>query len=83
MKPSVILSAAAIAGLLLFGAAPGHAAAMKCADEHKSCVANCAKLTNRNNIPVCVTNCHARNSICVHTGCWDNGVKRYCNYLRK
>ena len=82
MKPSFILAAAALFALLS-SATPGHAAAMKCADEHKACVAGCAKLQNRNNIPVCVTNCHARNSICIHTGCWDNGVNRYCNYLRK
>ncbi|HVV60738.1 MAG TPA: hypothetical protein VHD14_03170 [Pseudolabrys sp.] len=82
MKPSIVLSAAAVAGLL-WSAAPAYAAPMKCSDEHKACVAGCAKLANRNDIPVCVTNCHARNSICMHSGCWNNGVNRYCNYLRK
>jgi hypothetical protein len=27
---------------------------------------------------ICVTNCGARQSICMRTGCWDSGVQKYC-----
>ena len=80
MKPGMI---AIIAAGLLLGVQGARADAMRCSTELKTCIANCAKNTNRAAVPVCITNCRTRNSTCVHSGCWDDGVRRYCGLQRQ
>jgi hypothetical protein len=74
---------AAIAAGLLLSAHGVRADAMRCSTELKTCIANCAKNTNNAVAPVCITNCRARNSMCVRTGCWNDGVRRYCGLMRQ
>ena len=77
-----MIAAIAAAGLLL-SIQGARADAMRCSTELKTCIANCAKNTNSAVVPVCITNCRARNSNCVHTGCWDDGVRKYCGLQRQ
>jgi hypothetical protein len=79
MIPS--LEVAAIVGLCLLCAQTVRAEPMKCSGEQKTCLANCNKIPNR--ASVCATGCGARQSYCIRTGCWDNGVQRYCGLLRQ
>ena len=72
----VIAGAAALA-FALSGARPASAEPMKCSGEEKACVTNCKKAA-RVAVNVCVTACGSRLSVCLKTGCWDNGAQRYC-----
>jgi len=56
---------------------------MRCSGEQKTCIANCAKSPARSSISFCLTNCGARQSMCMKTGCWDNGTQRYCGLLKQ
>ena len=56
--------------------------AMKCSGEKAKCLAVCNTLLNRAAIPSCITDCNARQNMCVRTGCWDNGANRYCGLAR-
>jgi|SRR5450830_1350903 len=78
-----ILSAvAAIVGLCLFCSQAVLAQPMRCSGEQKVCVANCNK-ANRASASVCATDCGARQSLCMKTGCWDNGTQKYCGLLKQ
>jgi hypothetical protein len=55
---------------------------MKCSGEEKTCIANCVKVA-RSAVSTCVTDCGARKSYCVKTGCWDNGRQRYCGLSKQ
>ena len=83
VKIKTLSAIAAVAGLGLFCAQTALAEPMKCSGEQKVCIALCNQNANRASIPVCVTNCGARLSMCIRTGCWDNGVHRYCGLLRQ
>ena len=69
-------------GIILFCSNPGRAAPITCSSEHEACVSACAKST-RLTASACVTECHRRKVSCSQTGCWDNGVRRYCDLLRR
>jgi hypothetical protein len=56
---------------------------MRCSGEQTVCIANCKKNPDRTFLSICVTNCGARQSICMKTGCWDSGVQRYCGLLKQ
>jgi hypothetical protein len=56
---------------------------MRCSGEQTTCIANCKKNPDRSFLSVCVTNCGARQSICMKTGCWDSGVQKYCGLLKQ
>ncbi|MEI9803571.1 MAG: hypothetical protein WDN48_02650 [Pseudolabrys sp.] len=51
-----------------------NAAPARCSDEQKACVAVCKKTTIGSDLPTCITNCGTRQSVCVHTGCWNSGT---------
>jgi hypothetical protein len=72
------LAAAALVGLALFCSQPAGAQPMKCSGEKQACIAACNQLPKGASISVCLTNCSARQAICVRTGCWDNGMHVYC-----
>jgi len=83
-KPMFSIASAPLAAtLFLLGAAPASAGPMRCGDQHIACLAYCHKLTDPAYIPNCVTNCHTALSSCTRTGCWNDGVKAHCGYLRK
>src|SRR5262245_15606917 len=79
---SRILAGALAASLALFSC---HSAfvPMRCSGEQTTCIANCKKNPDRSFLSVCVTNCGARQSICMKTGCWDSGVQKYCGLLKQ
>jgi hypothetical protein len=56
---------------------------MRCSGEQNTCIANCKKNPDRSFLSICVTNCGARQSICLKTGCWDSGVQKYCGLLKQ
>jgi hypothetical protein len=60
-----------------------NAAPARCSDERKTCVAVCGKTYTGSDLATCITNCGARQSMCVHTGCWNSGTSRYCNLTRQ
>jgi hypothetical protein len=68
---------AAFVAVAAFAAPTLRAEPMKCSGEEKTCIASCKK-TGSVTVSVCVTNCGARGSYCMKTGCWDNGVQRFC-----
>jgi len=72
-----------IAGLTLLCARPALATPMRCSGEQKTCIASCAKRPPGTSISICLTNCGARQSLCMKTGCWDNGTQRYCGLLKQ
>lgn len=72
----VIAGAAALA-FALSSARTAFAEPMKCSGEEKACVTNCKKAA-RVAVNVCVTACGSRLSVCLKTGCWDDGTQRYC-----
>jgi hypothetical protein len=55
---------------------------MKCSNEEKTCATNCKKAA-RGPVNVCLTECGVRASYCMKTGCWDNGVQRYCGLAKQ
>lgn len=79
------LAAAAvlIVGLALLCRYPAFATPMRCSGEQKTCIASCAKGPPGSSITFCLTNCGARQSVCMKTGCWDNGTQRYCGLLKQ
>lgn len=68
-------------GLLCIEAAV--AAPMRCSGEQKTCIAVCNKSLDRGSISTCVTNCGLRQSLCMKTGCWDNGFQKYCGLQKQ
>jgi hypothetical protein len=74
-----------VACLGLYLAVPGRAFAdaMVCSSEEQACIAKCPKFANPSITTSCVTNCHTRRSMCMQTGCWDNGTVRYCGLGRR
>jgi hypothetical protein len=56
---------------------------MRCSGEQKTCITACNKSPDRSSISTCVTNCGARQSICMKTGCWDTGFQKYCGLLKQ
>jgi hypothetical protein len=83
MKYKVIYAVAASFGIYLFCSQPMLAAPMRCSGEHQVCVSNCAKSTDRDIVSTCVGNCRARQAACMQTGCWDNGMNRYCGLVKQ
>ena len=78
------LTVAAIvsAGAALVLLAPAaRAEPMKCSGEANACSTNCKKMA-RTAVSICLTNCGVRQSVCMKTGCWDNGVQRYCGLAK-
>jgi hypothetical protein len=78
-----IAAAIWIVGLALLCWRPTFATPMRCSGEQKTCIANCAKSPPGSSISLCLTNCGARQSMCMKTGCWDNGTQRYCGLLKQ
>ena len=74
---------ALVAILLLFSSGTAAAAAMDCGSQHKVCLANCSQPNNRQGVPVCVKECHARQLFCMRTGCWSEGASHYCGLLKR
>ncbi len=72
----------AVSGLCVVGPHLAAAAPMRCSGEQKQCLANC-KVLNRTAVAACITDCGARQVMCVRTGCWDNGTNRYCGLTRQ
>ena len=56
---------------------------MRCSSEQNTCIANCKKNPDRSFLSICVTNCGARQSMCMRTGCWDSGVQKYCGLQKQ
>jgi hypothetical protein len=83
VKTLILSAIAAVAGLGLLCVQTALAEPMKCSGEQKTCIIICNQSPKRASVPVCVTNCGARLSMCIRTGCWDNGVHRYCGLLRQ
>ena len=79
----LVYAIAAIVGLVLLLAESTMAAPMACNGEQKVCIANCKKITAGLTVGDCIANCNARQSMCKQTGCWDNGVNRYCGLSRQ
>jgi hypothetical protein len=75
-----LLIAAAVS---LIACASSRAAPMRCTGEGQACIAACGKMGDRIAAANCVTNCRARQSDCVHSGCWVNGPSRICGLLRQ
>jgi hypothetical protein len=73
----------AVAGLWLLWSQAAFAAPMRCSGEQNICITNCKKNPDRSYLSVCVTNCGARQSNCIRTGCWDSGVQKYCGLLKQ
>jgi hypothetical protein len=73
----------ALVGAALLWSQTAFAAPMRCSGEQKTCIAKCTKSLDRASISTCVTNCGARQSSCMKTGCWDSGAQRYCGLLKQ
>lgn len=84
MKPLIdSLIVAVLLGLSLLRFEAASAAPMRCSGEQKSCIVACNKNPDRSSITTCVTNCGARQSLCMKTGCWDTGFQKYCGLLKQ
>jgi hypothetical protein len=59
------------------------AAPMRCGSEGQACISACGRISDRAVAANCVTNCRARQSDCVHNGCWVNGPSRICGLMRQ
>ncbi len=81
MTHRIIAATAIVTGLFLLGALTARAAPMMCSGEEKTCIAVCQR-SPRALIGDCIAGCRARGNYCRHTGCWDNGVNRYCGLGR-
>jgi hypothetical protein len=79
----IVALLAAMAGFGLLGCQFALAAPMRCSGEQKICTTNCNKSADRSLISICVTNCGARHSMCMKTGCWDSGIQKYCGLLKQ
>lgn len=76
-RARAIAAIAALAGIVLFGGGATLADPMKCSGEQTACIAACKKAP-RATQSSCLTTCGTRQSVCMKTGCWDNGAQRYC-----
>jgi hypothetical protein len=83
MTGKFIYTMAACVGLVLLCAETMQAAPMACNGEQKVCIVNCTKTTAGSATGICIANCNARQAMCKQTGCWDNGVNRYCGLSRQ
>ena len=72
-----------IVALVLLGALPASADAMRCTGEKATCVFICNKMADRTAASACLTGCGARHTNCMRTGCWNNGVQTYCGLTRQ
>jgi hypothetical protein len=79
----IFAAASALVGPVLLDCQIVFAAPMRCSGEQKICITNCNKSTDRSSISICVTNCGARQSVCMKTGCWDSGFQKYCGLLKQ
>jgi hypothetical protein len=82
VKFKVLYAVAAIVGLCLFCSQTVLAQPMRCSGEQRVCVSNCIK-ANPASASVCATDCGARQSLCMKTGCWDNGTQKYCGLMKQ
>ena len=82
MISKIVNAIAVIVALYLFAAQGAIAAPMLCSGEQKTCIAACQKSPHAL-IGDCIANCRTRFNYCRQTGCWDNGIKRYCGLLRQ
>ncbi len=74
----------AVIGALLFGViGEAAAAALTCSTEQQVCITLCNQNPNKPAVPTCIANCRTRQANCRQTGCWDNGINRYCNLTRQ
>jgi hypothetical protein len=83
MKCKLICAVLAIGGVLLFRPETARAAPMLCSGEFKTCISNCPRIADRNIVSACINGCHARQSMCMRTGCWQGATNRYCGLLRQ
>ncbi len=74
--------AAAVIGFQFFSPS-ALAAPLRCSAEEKSCIATCNNGSNQSLTPNCIAGCRARMNACKQTGCWNNGVNRYCGLTRQ
>lgn len=77
------LCVAVLALFALLETRPAQAAAMRCSNEEKTCIAVCNKGATKTALPMCITNCGQRKAICMKSGCWDSGLQKYCGLLRQ
>ncbi|MGH6727364.1 MAG: hypothetical protein ACREB8_12590 [Pseudolabrys sp.] len=82
MSFKIVNAMAAVTVLVLAGTQPAPADSLKCSDEQKACITICQK-NPRALVGDCIANCRTRTNFCKKTGCWDNGIKRYCGLLRQ
>lgn len=83
VRIKMIPLAAAVALIAVLAGAPAaQAEPMKCSNEAKTCSTNCKKVA-RGPVNVCLTNCGVRASYCLKTGCWDDGVQRFCGLSKQ
>ena len=82
MPNKIITAMAAIVAIYVLGAQTALAAPMLCSGEQKTCISVC-QINPRALIGDCIAKCRARTNYCKQTGCWDNGIKRYCGLLRQ
>ena len=78
---TTIILPAALAGFYLLWSGAVSAEPMKCGGEQKTCIASCKMVPNR--LSACLTLCSARQAYCVRTGCWDDGLRRYCGLAKQ
>ena len=77
------LVAAILFGLALLCSMAAVAAPMRCSGEQKICITACSKSFDKSSISTCITNCGARQSLCMKIGCWDTGFQKYCGLLKQ
>ena len=82
MPNKIINAMGAIVAIYLLGAQTTLAAPMLCSGEEKTCITACQK-GPRGLMGDCIAACRQRGNYCKHTGCWDNGTKRYCGLGRQ
>ena len=83
MKSKITYAIAASVGLYLFGLQVVLAQPMRCSGERNTCLTNCKKNLDPTVASRCAQFCHASQSICMRTGCWDNGTSRYCGLTKQ
>ena len=65
--------------LVLLCCQDAFAVPMRCSGEQTACIAACKKNLDRSYVSICVTNCGARQSMCMR----DSGVQKYCGLLKQ
>jgi len=83
MKSKIIYAIAACTGFYLLGTQTALAQPMRCSGERNTCLTNCKKNLDPVVASRCLQFCHASQSICMRTGCWDNGTSRYCGLTKQ